>query len=350
MAKLRQVLSAGAALAIAITAGGTTVANAQSEGDLAQVMAAMKRLEARVAALEGENKEVKKQAAAARAEAQALRQKLGVPGPASVPHVAEVPSGPYAMATKVAVLPPPESSWSGLYVGGSFGAGVANSKITSSETYVASFPPNISGLSNVATGNGSGGVGAVFDAFLGVNTLVGSRFVAGLQVEGTLSDVDFNSSGMRNYTYFNAAGPTGQTATSEFRPHVHARWMASALMRVGLLADPDTLLYGSGGWTGAQFEYNDLTDNPFFEPKDSFWANGGSLGAGIERKFGPNWSLRAEYRYTLFANRDIANNFLWTSFGAGPAIASTQTNSIQTAFHNSMQVARLGVSYQLPHW
>jgi opacity protein-like surface antigen len=227
---------------------------------------------------------------------------------------------------------------------------VASSKITSNETYVASFPPSISGASIVATSNGSGGVGAVFDAFLGVNTLVGSRFVAGLQVEGTLSDVNFDSSGTRDYTYFTAAGPTGVTASSEFRPHVHARWMASALMRVGFLADPDTLLYGIGGWTGAQFEYNDLTDNPFFEPNDSFWANGGSVGAGIERRFGPNWSLRAEYRYTLFQNRDIANNFLFTTSGAGAATASSQSNSIQTAFHNSMQVARLGVAYQLPHW
>lgn len=70
--------------------------------------------------------------------------------------------------------------------------------------------------------------------------------------------------------------------------------MASALARVGFLADPDTLLYAIGGWTGAQFEYNDLTDNPFFEPNETFWANGGSVGAGIERKWGQSWSLRAE--------------------------------------------------------
>jgi opacity protein-like surface antigen len=308
-------------------------------------MAAMKRLEARVAALEGENKEAKREAVTARADAQALRRKLGMTQSVGTSPVAALPSGPHAMATKAAPLPPPEPSWTGLYVGASFGGALARTKIASQETYIPSLA-NGGGTSTTATSSGSDGFGAVFDAFLGINTLVAPRLLAGVQVEGTVSDVNFSSSGTRNATTFDANGPTGQS-TGSFRPHVHARWMASALMRLGFLADPDTLVYGIAGWTGAQFEYNELTDNTFFEPKDTFWANGGSIGAGIERTFGPSWHLRAEYRYTMFQNPNVANDFFFTSSGI---FANTQSQSMQTSFHNSMQVVRLGASYQLPGW
>jgi outer membrane immunogenic protein len=343
-----RVLTVCAGAALALSAGARLPAMGQSRGDFAQVMAAMKQLEERVAALEGENKEARKQTAAARAEAQALRQKLGTTSGAQ--RAPELPHDPYSMATKAASLSPLPASWSGVYTGLAFGGAWASAKIASQETYTSMFPTNAppfqtNGTSTSATSRGSDGYGAVFDGFVGVNAELMPRFVIGMQLEGTVSDVNFSSSGTRNLTYFNAAGPTGQTAAGPFRPNVQARWMASALMRVGVLADSDTLLYAIGGWTGAQFEYGDLTDNPFFEPKDTFWANGGSAGVGIERRFGASWSLRTEYRYTQFQNRNIANDFFWTS-----SFPSTQANSIQTSFRNAMQTVRIGVSYQLPQW
>ena len=57
--------------------------------------------------------------------------------------------------------------------------------------------------------------------------------------------------------------------------------MTSALLRAGALLDPATLLYAIGGWTGAQFDYQNLTNNNFFEPNETFWANGLSVGGGL---------------------------------------------------------------------
>lgn len=66
--------------------------------------------------------------------------------------------------------------------------------------------------------------------------------------------------------------------------------MASALLRAGVLVTDQTLIYGIGGWTLAQFEARNVTDNAFFQPEESFLASGWTAGAGIERKLGTNWS------------------------------------------------------------
>ena len=56
------------------------------------------------------------------------------------------------------------------------------------------------------------------------------------------------------------------TASGNYRPQVTSRWMATGLLRAGILVDDLTLLYGLGGWTVAQFEARNLTDDPFFQP------------------------------------------------------------------------------------
>jgi outer membrane immunogenic protein len=236
--------------------------------------------------------------------------------------------------------------WSGIYFGGTLGGAWTRSHIASAEKYTAYFPTNspqykVSGNTIAADSSGDN-TGALLDVFLGANLVFGS-FLVGVQLEGTLSDANFNSSGTRAYSYFDAYGLTGQTATGDFRPHVHSRWMLSALTRAGVLLNPATLLYASGGWTGGRFDYQNLTNNTFFEPDEVFWANGVSAGGGLERMIGSNWTLRAEYRYTQFWSVDVSNNFNFAS-----SFPSAQTNSIQTSFRNSMQVGRIGISYLVP--
>jgi outer membrane immunogenic protein len=240
--------------------------------------------------------------------------------------------------------PPP---WSGFYFGTTFGGALTRSKIDSSETYKQTFtatpPNNIFGNSTLANSSGNNHGGAMLDALVGTNALLGSSFLLGAQLEGTVSDINFDSSGTRSLTYFNGAGPTGNTASGDWRPHVYSRWMVSALARAGFLVEPATLVYAIGGWTGASFEYHNLTDNPFFEPGESFWANGVSVGGGLERKLNPNWSVRVEYRYTHFQNKSVSNDFKWTS-----NFPDTQTDSIRATFHNEMHVIRFGVAYLFP--
>jgi opacity protein-like surface antigen len=173
----------------------------------------------------------------------------------------------------------------------------------------------------------------------------GQYVLGGVQLEGSLAELDFNSEGTRALNYFNSIGPTGQTAVGPFRPHVHSRWMISALARAGTFIDPSTLLYAIAGVTLAQFEYQNLTDNLFFQPGERFFSNGANVGGGIEHKINSHWSIRAEYRYTKFRDVEVSNNFSWSS-SSGGAVSATQTNAIQTHFENQMHVGRLGFSYQ----
>ena len=194
--------------------------------------------------------------------------------------------------------------WSGIYWGGSFGGGFTHSRVTSSERYANTFPTNpppfvTQGASIISDADGSAG-GALADIYLGVNQQIAPSIVVGLQLEGSVGDMSFDAGGTKALTYFDDTGPTGQTASGSFRPHIHAPFMVSALARAGWLADPTTMIYGLAGWTGAQFKYENLTDNTFYEPKDQFWANGVTVGGGLEKKLAPNWSARIEYRYTNF--------------------------------------------------
>ena len=330
-------------------------------------------LDVRLAALQRENAALKKQLRikAMEKENTALRKQANVADPVVRKPDYQRPTkkraglskatGTLAYAPRVNLVKAPASSsaiepvyiaevpqWWGIYLGGTFGVEWTRSRVASAERYEFYFPTNIPPVNgqqqnNIGFGRDHGGS---FDILFGANGVFGSIFLLGGQLEGTISEISFNASGTRAYTDFNSNGPTGRTASGDFRPHVHARWMASALMRAGVLLDPATLLYAIAGWTGGKFDYQDLVNNTFFEPNEYFWANGVSAGGGLERKITPNWALRAEYRYTQFANVNVGDNFVFFD-----SLGGRQTNVVQTEFSNSMHVVRIGFSYLVqPNW
>lgn len=346
---------------IAICVAGLCVSPAVAAGPQDADVAALAR---RLEQLELENSALKKRFDALERTNTSLRKQLGAAGAsqkaspgnnASVrvtnalgaPQNANLASAPAAAPPALEATGP---RWSGVYLGGSFGGAFTKSSISSAENFREIVPTNtppfqVFGQSTLATSSQSGGRGALLDAYVGANTVFNGFFLAGVQFEGTLSDVSFNSTGTRTVAVSNAAGLTGQVAViSSWQPQVHARWMTSALVRAGVLVQPETLLYAIGGWTGAQFEYGMLTDNLFLETGQTFWASGATLGGGLEHKFGQNWSLRAEYRYTRFRERDVNNSF--SAVDTNPSF--TETNMIHSTFRNSMQVGRMGAAYLLP--
>ena len=326
------------ALAFAIVSAGlgSQGAMATSSPSIAELQKAVATLEARVAALEEKLQ---------RSETVAGQQEASMPRPllASLAGESVRPAPMMVAPATQPVALQEQNGWSGLYWGTSFGGAATRSNVKSSETYTdyeptSMFPYMIDGTRSASESDGDDH-GALLDLFVGVNKQVGQHFVAGLQAEGTIGEVGFDSEGSRRLTYFDGAGPTGQTATGPFRPHVQSRYMVSALARAGWLVDQGFLLYGLAGWTGASFEYQNVTDNPFFQPDNGFWANGITFGGGAEHKLGPNWTLRAEYRFTRFEDKDVDNTFSWSS-----SVPSAQTNTIATQFDNTMQVGRIGIS------
>src|SRR5262249_53878775 len=132
-------VTAAMALALCAAMSAASDAAAQEAADFGQILARMKSLEARVAtvtslearvaALEGENRQARREAAEARAEAQALKQKLSpktTAGPAAAAGLAVSQS--YAMVTKGPVAPP-VPSWGGFYAGAAFGLGSLHTRV-----------------------------------------------------------------------------------------------------------------------------------------------------------------------------------------------------------------------------
>ncbi|MBO4226638.1 outer membrane protein [Bradyrhizobium neotropicale] len=312
---------------------GTADAEPSSADLVLQKIAA---LEARIAALEVENRAYRREAENARSQAKVVMEK---PSRKSYPESRAVAS---AMPYKAIEANRPASGWTGAYWGASAGGAATRSSVVSAQRDTQAISTNplpfaISGLDTVGNSSANNG-GGLIDLFAGWSVQV-SKLVLGAQLEATASQLNFSSTGSKAYTYFNAAGPTGQAAVGDFRPQVAAQWMTSALLRAGVLLDDRTLIYGVGGWTGGEFEARNVTDNPFYQPVESFWVNGWTAGGGIERKLDSNWSVRAEYRYTDFGTRRTIDHF---SFTGAPVV---QTSDRQTQYSQSMQSGRIGFAY-----
>jgi opacity protein-like surface antigen len=175
------------------------------------------------------------------------------------------------------------TSWTGFYIGAGIGGGAQ----------ALSLRPT-PGTSDFG---GEGGFGTVV---LGYDHLIGPRWVAGVFADFDLSEI------------------SGKFASLNF-DHNYS-WSVGA--RLGALVNPTTLLYGTAGYTQAEFELSGfLNDVNAFE--------GYFVGAGIETFLRENWALKLEYRFSDFGEDQVlaSGNFL----------------------DPSLHTARLVLSYKLGH-
>ncbi|AWL93046.2 outer membrane beta-barrel protein [Bradyrhizobium ottawaense] len=318
----------GVAIAMSLVSEGAQASSADTD----KILEKLAVLEARVATLEAKNLEYKRELEGTRAA-----------------HARMDPSKNFRTANAAVPLQPGplrsrddhpgiEPGWTGIFWGASAGGAATKSSTTSAGQATIASPGFLTGYNTSDLSAPTSNAGAFIDLFAGANVQV-SRLVFGGQLEATASDLNFSSSGARSYSYFDQNGATGATATGNYRPQLTSRWMASALLRAGVLLDDDTLLYGLGGWTFAQFEARNVTDNPFYQPNETFRASGPTGGVGIERKLYSNWRVRAEYRYTKFDTAHTQDQF---GFVSG---TSSQGYSRSTQFDQSMQSGRIGVAY-----
>jgi len=154
---------------------------------------------------------------------------------------------------------PPELTWGGPYLGLLGGYGI--SKLTI-ETWCEDW------LSEAFPGGRLG-------AFAGHNWSISNGFVAG--IEGDLG-YDWNSQA------FNGAREVGTGFT------------ASARARIGYEVGAG-LFYAAGGWTGANVYAK--------EPDDEQFANGWTLGIGVDWAISEKAFVRAEYRFDKFEGVEL---------------------------------------------
>jgi outer membrane immunogenic protein len=184
------------------------------------------------------------------------------------------------------------TSWTGFYIGAGIGGGAEILGL---------------GTSGVPGTTDLGGEGAFATVVLGYDYQLGSRWVAGVFADFDLSDISGKFVG-------------GNVA----RVSLDHNYSWSVGARLGTLVNPTTLLYGTVGYSQAEFEFSGtVNDSDTFE--------GYFAGAGIETFLRENWTLKFEYRFSNFGVTDLRNGDL--GFFGGTADPSLHT-------------ARLGLSYK----
>ncbi len=367
---LRLSYALGAFLLTIALAGNALAAKAP---DNSQLFEMIKALQARVTALEQQNRAYRQEVAAARNDADSARLRLASLTQDDPPTSAARPPMRIGAPTPVpgtVVTPAVHADrWSGLYFGTSFGLGATSA--SSRVQGIATLRTTTTGQGLVgpdtqesfsAVGGTDHNEGALVDLYIGYNKHITPRAVAGIQIEGTLSQLDFSSrvTGSRfSRVQFNSPSVSSFVFTekSSVLNRIEAEWMVSALARGGLLATPSTLVYGLAGLAYGTFELSEifpaseglLQDGFQTTPVGRFEKYGLSVGAGIEKRLSPHWSLRGEYRYTRFHETDFeeSNDFTRIRTQAQGTFSQVHSLSAVSNFENEMHIGRIGITRYL---
>jgi outer membrane immunogenic protein len=201
---------------------------------------------------------------------------------------ADFPAVPYTKAPPMLVAA--LYDWSGFYVGANGGWG-GDRKCWSLNNNGAPVVPAVDVGCNSGNGGVAGGqIGYRWQA---------SNWVFGLEAQGDWtnlkgSNISLNNPSVTNQSRINALGL--------FTGHIGYAWS-------------NALFYLKGGAAVAADKYNGLgtaSGIAFDQAKETRW--GGTVGAGVEYAFAPNWSVGVEYDH-LFMGRA---NDIFVSTGMGP--------------------------------
>ena len=231
-----------------------------------------------------------------------------------------------AVAEEVAAAP--ARSWTGGYVSAGIGQGAASDELT-----LSSKPP----LPAVSAGiDGIGFHGGVFGVGAGYDFQVSPKFVFG-------GFADANFSELKNENSLNiAAGPLA--INGGLSTQIDNLFMIGG--RLGYLATPDTLIFGSLGYANAEFGDTNFNaslslggpplsvNGTLIESKR---VSGVFLGGGIETRLSDSLALKAEYRYIDFGSEDVT---------LLPGIAPIVNNFVRTEIDPTVQTGMVSLVYR----
>ena len=204
-------------------------------------------------------------------------------------------------------------NWTGFYIGGnagySWGRGNSDISYFNTATGLPIAPP-----AGSITGAGYDMNGAIAGGQIGYNWQA-NNWVFGLEADAQWSDekgrvilslrLDGHPGRGRLPSRIDlpAAGVAGTALTLD----QHLEWFGTVRGRVGVLATPRILLYGTGGLaygsiktTGALSSFNGFGVGVTSVSSSSDVRFGWTVGAGVEGKFTNNWSAKLEYLYMDF--------------------------------------------------
>ena len=234
--------------------------------------------------------------------------------------------------SRSSVIAAPAFTWTGFYAGANVGGatmtapapGVSN--VESTSTFAAR------AMSMGSANNGLNGTGGVAGGQLGYNYQQGN-WVFGVEGEGYWSGIkltnttkDFNSDGSLFSTFGSSIANN-----SDF----------TIAARIGWAFDR-TMIYGKGGWAWGSFKANSFESccnaNPFTSSANfSGTLDGFLVGIGAEHALTRNWTVKLEYNYIAFGNKEVALNQCNTS----NICAQVGT----TSFSATKQIFKVGANY-----
>jgi outer membrane immunogenic protein len=179
-----------------------------------------------------------------------------------------------APAPAPALVYAPPISWTGCYVGGNIGGAWSNVDLS-----------GVSGASFSATNSGFAGGGQI-----GCDYQWNQFWVVGIR-----NMLDATS--LSNRTNISAVPFTGAVDG-------RTRWFDTLTARVGyLVPSTNVLLYAQGGaaWTNTSITFLDGSGAQLGEASND--RTGWTVGAGVEWRFAPQWSVFAEYNFMGFGTQ-----------------------------------------------
>jgi outer membrane immunogenic protein len=179
-----------------------------------------------------------------------------------------------APAPAPALVYAPPISWTGCYVGGNIGGAWSNVDLS-----------GVSGASFSATNSGFAGGGQI-----GCDYQWNQFWVVGIR-----NMLDATS--LSNRTNISAVPFTGAVDS-------RTRWFDTLTARVGyLVPSTNVLLYAQGGaaWTNTSITFLDGSGAQLGEASND--RTGWTVGAGVEWRFAPQWSVFAEYNFMGFGTQ-----------------------------------------------
>jgi outer membrane immunogenic protein len=227
-------------------------------------------------------------------------------------------------------------NWTGFYLGGSVGGGMASLPVTDLDN----FAPFLNGPALKSTGV-VGGVHA------GYNWQFAPSFLVG--IEG-----DFNWSSFKDSDTTCFTGSCSDPRSNQLVASSKLDQFATLRARFGLTSDR-TLLYVTAGPAWGHIDAS-LTESNCVDPScsrfgrvpgqllaaasDSSYHIGIAVGAGVEYALTQNWILRGEYLHLDFSNSDA-------TFSTVPNLSGDPNARFRARSTATADLARIGVSYKI---
>jgi outer membrane immunogenic protein len=214
-------------------------------------------------------------------------------------------SAPVSAADLAAKAPPPQPapapvySWTGCYGGGGFGYGLWRQDVTEFDPSGVQF-----GINN--TNGGSGWLGFVQGGCDYQFPLYGQSVVIGAFADYDWTDINGDA----------VISPEGAGTFGDSRAFAKQSSAWAAGGRIGWVALPQLLVFGSGGWTQARFDQLNLVEglsgaSNFGISIAAHTYSGWFLGTGYEYAFSfvPGLYWRTEYRWSDFGSAQLPDLF-----------------------------------------